>query len=188
MTIRKRLLIAFMVGLLLMGLGTGVAFAEFSTFQYGGEKNVMPEMVSKNLSIKIDETKDNIYFYSYWGYKDISIVSDISVPNDEIAIDIKCSPYITPAIRINNDFENDDYLTEYNAYEGVYKSTQVTENDIVYNIYYDYYNDYNGMSEVVQAKNEVLESLKNRKVYSYNSDNIESITIRVSPEIGRAHV
>ena len=86
---RKKLGIAFGIGILLCGLGCGIAFAQYSGFDYAGEKrigdeNLKTETVEKNID------SNGIIEIMYPGYRcDVSVVADENVPVDKINFDDK---------------------------------------------------------------------------------------------------
>ena len=62
MTIYKKLFIGFLSGLVLMGAGAGIAFAEFSSFSYGGQKTISDSFETKTLTVKMDSSKERYFF------------------------------------------------------------------------------------------------------------------------------
>ncbi|MCQ4725146.1 hypothetical protein NE664_00500 [Anaerotignum faecicola] len=193
MTIYKKLFIGFLSGLVLMGAGAGIAFAEFSSFSYGGQKTISDSFETKTLTVKMDSSKERYFFQTYY-YPEtgISIETDSNVPADEIIIEASVNKMsaAVPVISINNDLKEENINgnhsvhenMEYSSYNGSYVTiSQIGENDVVFDLSFNYHG-YNGVSNFFMAKDEFLNSVKERKIYDYNYSDVEKVTIKVAPE------
>lgn len=102
---KKWLILAgcFFGGILLCGLGTGIEFMEVSNFTYAGDRE-QGKIVEENLTYHVEEDVDVFHIYTpyYSEMGKASVVSDNSLPEDRIEIDIK----------YNDDFEK-PYLHSY---------------------------------------------------------------------------
>lgn len=190
MSLQRNLIFGFLAGLVLTGVGSGIAFGEFSSFEYGGQKKVSGNLETKTMTLKIDSTKGNYYFKTYSHMaNNITIETDEAIADDEIKIQTETNSGIMPALSLNQDFyEELEFMDEYsddvffNSSDGRYYDTkQMNRNDMVYEIYFDYYRYGSDILDMVKAKDEILEMLKERKLHDYVYYDIEKITIKVSP-------
>lgn len=78
---------AFLAGLVLMGIGGGVAFAEYSDFQYMGQKYIQSgEERQYSQTITIPEDVQKAVLYQSWDSGEIII--DESIPEGQIKVDV----------------------------------------------------------------------------------------------------
>lgn len=172
-------------GVLIAGVGSGVAFAEYSTFEYGGNKilegsKYVTKTVSYQVNIKGTEEgaspdgqkdKGNVVYYldstQHYNARYFNIVEDASVAKDCIEADIK---YLTDRDDIQPEFISEHYNGEEYP-EGIYLSLDYG---------YDYGQDY--MRIMMRAKDMVLEDLKKKQIGDYRYDGIEEVIIRIHPE------
>ena len=71
-----------MVGVLVTGIGSGVAFAEYSAFEYGGETLLEgSERFTKTVEYKVSKEEDSINIYSDYHW---NLVEDADVPKDTV--------------------------------------------------------------------------------------------------------
>ena len=176
MSVRKKLVIAFIIGFLMMGIGGGISFAEFSSFRYGGEKILNGEMSTVNLQQTVPEDADEIVIRTY-GYdsRRVRIVEDSSMAAGEILVEVTCdADAVEPIIE-----ELEDYV--YN--EGPEEISDEPETalqktkKVVYALNYYYSND--DLTEFFKMKDEFMECIKNRVIYSYSYNEIQGVLIKV---------
>lgn len=157
-------------GVLLAGVGSGVAFAEYSSFEYGGEQVLEnSRYITKKLSYKVskpesedaEKTELNIEM-AHW-YYGFSTVEDTAVPKDEVRFEIQYlsdRKDITPKI-VERTVVDDDALE-------------------FINLNVDY--EYNDFRDVMRVKNPLLEDLKAHRICDYQMDGIKSVEIHVNPD------
>ena len=105
MTQRKKLIALFLVGLLFMGLGGGIAFVEFSSFHFVGEKQLEQEAMQTETFVRQIESENrpliiNYYHNDFHGNKKINIVADASLDDETIVFDVTYHPEVA-SIHIN---------------------------------------------------------------------------------------
>lgn len=156
----------FLGGCLLIGIGAGVAFGEYSTLKYGGKKEIGAE---KTEEIVLDyeiptgkaAKKTILTNHSYVPY---TLEEDKKVPEGTVRYEIEYnSNLITPYL----DY-SPAYMTDTEEYEG-----------------HLYLSGHSKMSDVeffMEYKDEMLEELKNHKISSYNYNPWKSVTIKVNPK------
>lgn len=161
---RKKLGIAFGIGVLLCGLGCGIAFAQYSAFDYAGErvigeKNIVSETVQETID---NDSKLIIYPVGRCDY--IDIIADDTVPADKIFFDVE---YNSEEINLRVDKEERE------------KSEDIEEPEI--DFYFGDYTNGDDIKEMLMVKDEVLKDLKDRKIGSYKLIDFKSITVRINP-------
>lgn len=159
-----------MAGLVLMGVGTAVCVWEFSGFQYMGNKyeNTMEPVVTRT-NIKLPDNLAKIYYFERENFEIVSdntlqgnnaILETNYISNHEIKIDIRIN---------DNMYLRNDYTDNYSKYT-------VNELEIDRIDYYDSeLQDFNEFTSI-------LNDIKNKTIYDYNTVEDVSITLRVSEE------
>lgn len=173
MKYKKVMAAVFLSGLLMMGIGGGVAFAEFSSLSYGGDISLSGEMKQVTLKAPLPENTNSVHFYVR-GYDSnkIRVVGDSSLKKDQISIDVLCDQEVfTPYIQDGKDLYGDEYKED-------------SENgNIVFMIDYSYHNNNRDMFNFFKVKDDLLKGLKERKIYSYSSEAVEEVVIKAPPEL-----
>lgn len=91
----KRLMLAFLcLGLLLIGVGAGVAFVEYSELEYAGQRVLGEEERSQSIEIRLPEGDCPVIVNSYldslnYVLESAEVVSDRSLQPDMMKIDIR---------------------------------------------------------------------------------------------------
>lgn len=165
-------------GTLIAGIGSGVAFAEYSTFEYGGEAVLEgSEYFTKTLKYKVpeseavaDEKKESAQEKGIQSEEKqmlnigvnyhYTIVEDPSVPQDTVRFAIS---YLT-----------DDKSVEPQVIEDISEENRW--------IYLDCDYQYNDFRDMMRVKDPILSDLKNHKISSYQMDNVEQVEISVNPK------
>lgn len=158
----KHGILVFFAGLLLMGVGGGVAFGEFSTFRYGGEKHLNGELTEVNLQKRLPEDVQNLTLsVRRFDLSSVRLEPDSSLADNQISIQVLCQKdIITP------------YIVE-----------ETDQPETVYALNYAFHNSDDGLSKFFQVKDILLEGLKNRVVYSYHDDYIMEVVVKAPPEL-----
>lgn len=174
----KKLLIGLLVGLLLIGLGSGVAFWEFSSFEYMGDKqfvsktqDIAKETIARTLE-DFDETKSiNINVSSYYiDPENIQVVGDENLKQNQVCFDATYN-------------RNLNQFVVYNSRRGYYPE-QSESMERQYDTYFDVY--VREKSKFLKNMEQVLNDLKERRLYSYQIEKMQQLVIRVSPQmVGR---
>jgi len=155
MGIRKYLGVAFLAGLFLIGIGGGVTFVEFSSFQLGEERVIGNEFMETNVIREtIPQESEPIYVVlDGVSRRNVEIVADSSMRDDEIEIQ-----------------------AEYNA-KALYTYSDMYEDDNELHVrYYDkdlYWLNY---------MDDILTSIKHKKIPNYQWEYYGKHVIRVAPE------
>lgn len=156
--VRKKAAITFFSGLLLFGIGCGVAFAEFASFQYMGEKTIVEEQIEiETLEAFIPEEQEEIWFQCYpYPYEGMVMAreEDEQMKPGEVQIEVT-----------------------YNAKSMELELFQAADEIVVQGFYRG-----SSFGEFMKYKDEVLNCLKNRQVYDWKTSRIQSVVIRGNAE------
>lgn len=160
---RHIIIISFFVGILLIGIGSGITFAEFNSFRYGGEKNFAGETSVLRFSESVPEDAETVYLnMEGYGFDRIEVEEDSSIDKNEFVIEVECNEkYVTPFVEKKEDFPNIVFSLLCNYH--------VTDNDEI--------------SDFFKIKGEVFNDIKNRTVYNYEYEYIQHTTVKASPEM-----
>lgn len=157
-------------GVLLAGIGSGVAFAEYSNFEYGGEKVLeYSKYITKTLDYQVPkqenaEAKQKLYVEILEGRWRSTIEEDISVPKDTIRFEIQ---YLT-------DRKDIKPLVE----EMVWGNGNKAKKYICLECDYSY----NDVRDFMRIKNVLLEDLKEHTLSDYQMDGVKSVKILINPD------
>lgn len=154
---QKILLGAFCGGVLLCGLGAGIAFTEFTALEYDGEKILGAEQMVTDVvdvSFTPGETPYDIYSYYYSEYPEI--VVDDTVPEGTVRFDVT-----------------------YNAAR-VEPHPHVDEENCMISLDW-YWEDVSEMELLMEAKEQILAELKEGKISAYDVEGVKEVRIRVNP-------
>lgn len=161
MRLKHILVGVFLVGLLVVGVGTSVVFAEFSTFSYGGERELDKNIAEASYNINIEEATAMIN------------ITPLNVSNDNVSIktDFRVSPNII-SLKI--------LYPSVLAFPTWYHGMESTEENPTFVVGCNDGLFVRDPVSFIQYMDEVLNSLKERKIYSY-SRNVE-VVISANPE------
>lgn len=157
--IQRYMIAIFLGGVFLAGLGTGLAFSEFSSFTYGGETVIgETEMKTENFDYAFElEDDEKLQVYNYGAYKlsESDIVTTPSVPENTVR-----------------------FLITYNAMAVKPHLEYSEENRFIASSYY-YIND--DLRTFMTCKDQILKDIKNKKIGSYTTRTIDEIKVLVNP-------
>lgn len=162
-------------GLLLVGIGVGVGFGEFSRFSYGGRtqlNGMVPRTFSESLVLEEGETLHVPSVYASYGtdgiYRDTPIrgvqyQTDVSVPQGQVQVDVE--------------------------YRSVYSSVQVSRYylsdfeknpDRMLNLY-TYLQFGSPLAVLMAYKDQALEDIRQHRLSDYDEILIDQVVITVNP-------
>lgn len=170
---RKKILLGvFLMGILLVGIGTGIAFGEYSSFSYVGETVIgqdgASEVETLECSISLGEKKTRILDYAMHD-DSCSLVEDKTLKDGQVRIEVVYNPdYVVPHIdytRNDPSMYEDEYEYEdtYNGEICVYADRTMGEFEVF-----------------MKYKDKLLNDLKNKMIGSYYLDAIASVTVKAN--------
>ncbi len=167
--IQKLLIGVFIGGVLLSGIGTGMAFVEYSTLSYGGQKIIGEEnLVTKTLTYELSEDHNEVIIlenYSYWTSHVTEVVEDPEVSKREIQYEITYNekmvrPFLWTDESLNSETKKIDTVR--------------------IGLSIEYFGDEFG--EFMKNKDMVLNELKQNKISSYVRNHVTDVVIRIHPD------
>lgn len=149
----------FCVGVLMGGLGTGIAFAEFSRFTYHPVKTSSEAFHTEKFTYTMpQEDGEKIWIRRYFGEAIVKLTEQEDIPRGQMDI------YIT--------YNTEACTVEYTDYFDA-------DNEVHLQFYMDSGNDFENF---MKYKDDFLEGLRNRELRDYQIEHIQSMEIRVNPE------
>ncbi|GFI61865.1 hypothetical protein IMSAG049_01036 [Clostridiales bacterium] len=185
---RKFLGMTFVSGILICGLGTGVAFAQYSKFEYVGEKMVGSiDLVSETFEETMPES--GTVYVSTYGLRDrIKFKADANVPADKIMFDVVYNPDRVYMNVNKNEVLRDPVVIEVVVDENgreLYRTDYYDEAELKYEpetVFqvggYKYTSD---MKDFFEIKDDLLNDLKRQRIATYDVIYMDSLTVRVNP-------
>ncbi|WP_101877592.1 hypothetical protein [Lachnoclostridium edouardi] len=163
----KAAALIFAAGLFLMGIGGGVAFAEYSSFEYGGKRIVDagPEQI-KRLEVDREAGVPFVIPDHTWTYWETEIIVDDSLPETKL---------IFEAVFNENQLGPEMNLLEEENEEG--ERRQIFEVNWIYKG-----QDSNQMEQFWKLKDDFLNAMKEHKVYDYQSNAVKKLKVYMSQE------
>lgn len=160
------LLGTFLAGVLMAGIGTGIAFGEYSSFEYDGTV-YLGEEVTEEIDYSFNPSEDEAVLLNYcqWGdrTKDTLIVEDASIPIGVVRYKVTYNEKLVRPELIFWDVENEK-----------------SERRVVVELAGNYLGD--DFTLLMENKDKILEGLKQKKIASYTIDDIMDVEILVNPE------
>lgn len=185
MNIRKILVIVFCIGILLCGIGVGIIFMEYSSFEYMGEKNlsggaVTTETFTKHFSRGDAGDKESWVSVYGLGNGDISLETSKKVAIDKIQFVVEYNQSNVNTIHIDQDDTNERTCYDFYEETGEYYE-EPTKSYTEYTISAVEKTD-GAIDTLMRYKDEFLENIKQKKFYKYNYECIRSIKVVVNPK------
>lgn len=169
---QKILLGIFFAGVLLCGVGTGVAIGEYASMTYLGERQLGAELQeTKNLDYTFDPALGVLQvrpFYSgyHWGSQ-AEIKEDPAVPENTVRFEVTYIP------------ETMDLFVREELRDDISEQSQ-DEPQMQGYIWLDWQN-YDAVGLLIREKDRVIADLKNHSFASYRTNLIEEVVIKVNP-------
>ena len=161
----------FLAGILLCGLGCGICFAQYSSFEYAGVKDIgIENLVSDRTEIEIGD-KGTIYIATGRDCQNRNIIPDDTVPKNKIIFDVTYNP------------EKIEMCVNRFLWSEMYENDQLTDADELYNedIYIGSYKYASETEDFFEIKDEFLADFKKNRISAYNIVSIKTLDIRVNP-------
>ena len=205
--VQKVLTGIFLSGILIGGVGTGIAMVEYSSLVYGGEKLIGEEsLVTRNLDYQFEPDGGTLELagFRYWNRDEIQEIEiDSGVPVGTVRYEVTYNeksvspslvfePYEEEEEEITEeDFEGDSDIVDENSETVSQEAAYVQEKSreqreerpkklgYLY-LTVSYHDD--DFAVFMENKDRILEELKQGKVSSYNMAYVRDVKIKVNPE------
>lgn len=167
--IQKILIGVFAAGVLLTGIGTGVAFVEYSTLTYGGQKIIGEEhLATKTLTYKLEDFKEEVILLEgldYHASHVTELMEDATVPKNEIQFQVTYNEKRVRPYLWSNESES-------------FESTEEDPMRIGLGIEYER----NEFAEFMEVRDIVLNELKQNTISSYEIIYVTDVLVKAHPE------
>ncbi len=206
--VQKVLTGIFLSGILMGGMGTGIAMVEYSSLAYGGEKLIGEEsLVTKNLDyeFQMEEGTLELAGFRYWNREKIQEIEvDGTVPVGTVRYEVTYNekslspnlvfePYVEveEELEVEEEEEPETGEAEGEEAEAVNEDASIQEESgqqekkeskrlgYLY-LTASYHED--GFAVFMENKDRILEELKQGKISSYSMAYITDVKIKVNPE------
>ena len=174
------LVIVFAVGVLLGGIGTGIAFEEFSSMKYEGTVYLGEEdLVTGEFIYEFEPVKGEkvVLADCYWGNEDGEeiLTEDASVPMGQVIYDITYNPKMSSPVLY---FEE---APEETVEESETVPEDVEENKVSGYLYMHSHYVGDEFELLMKNKDQILEDMKQGKFASYRTAYISKVRVRMNP-------
>lgn len=157
--LQKALIIVFCFGVLLCGLGSGIAFTEFSALSYGGKQLLgEPDMRTDTIDVEFEPGEEVREIVGSYVRGNCNVQTDNSIPQNTVRFRVTY---------------NADVVTPYAYWE------EDSEQIVCSYYWHDTYDD---MAYMMEAKDVALQNLKEGRLVSFDVPDIEKVTILVNPD------
>lgn len=155
--IQKIMLAVICAGFFIGGLGVGIAFLEFSSLSYAGEKEIpYVKMITENIDYAFEPSDDLLHIQKRYQFENEIFVSN-EVPENTVRFQVTYNSENT-SLYLDNFADNWVGLSYY------YISDIGDE-----------------LRSLMYCKDEVLQGLKNREIISFKFIQIDKVKIIVNP-------
>ena len=176
MKIKIACISAFLIGVLFMGVGMSMSFLEFASMSYGGIKVIEPDksyVQTFSTTLPAEDFSQLVISKNY-AYKDskVDIIKSEDIPDNEVNFEITYdSSLLEPNVLLFEDYD----------YSQADADTQPEDlpKTLTFVLDTDYYNEF---ATFMSLKDDLLESLKSKTLYTYKLKSIYDVKITVSPE------
>lgn len=200
MSFRKVLIGIFMVGILCCGIGAGVMFQEYSSFEYMGEKNLGGNKTEEKTILEnlyTDKKKKVTTSFTAYDFEDnvIELKTSKKIPKDKVQIKVRYNTNNVEDIHIDKNIYSGAEYEDDSIYEDESAGTRSRSNiaeenaDIVKDseivsqeFFISAVSRLSGAEYLLTYKDDILKNLKDRKIYNYIYPKIVSVEITVNPE------
>lgn len=200
MSFRKVLIGIFMVGILCCGIGAGVMFQEYSSFEYMGEKNLGGNKTAEKTimeNLYTDKKKKVTTSFTTYDFKDnvTELKTSKKIPKDKVQIKVRYNTNNVEDIHIDKniysgaEYEDDSIYEDEGAGTGSRSNIAEENADVVKDseivsqeFFISAVSRLSGAEYLLTYKDDILKNLKDRKIYNYIYPKIISVEITVNPE------
>lgn len=198
MSFRKVLIGIFMVGILCCGIGVGVMFQEYSSFEYMGEKNLGGKKTAEKTILEnlyTDKNKAVNASFVTFNTEEGNVKLKISkaIPKNKVQIKVRYNSDNVKDIHIDrNLYNNDDEYIEDDESDEIDEVAERTvqedtakaneANPTSQEFFISVARRMSSAEIFLTYKDEILKNIKEQKIYNYVYPQIISVEITVNPE------
>lgn len=163
-------IIIFCFGVLLLGMGVGISFVEYSDFKFGGKIKVQANSLEEkeiqlNWSDIATGDKKEFHFLNWSDHK-VNIVVDKKLSDDKVVFNLTYpKECYSPVVREIDNMNTEEELSALGEKIWVYEIRRAGASE---------------MERFMRTKEVVLKGLKEKVYYSYEEEDEVECTLRVS--------
>lgn len=187
----------FLGGVLLSGIGTGVAFVEYSSFAYAGEKQIGQQtLVTRELDFRFEPENGKIHVVrGFWNGRIMEdrIEADENVPAGTVRYVVTYNEKRAEPFLEYEEIEKEDLIELEDGQEtekqgvpedgrGDAKDAEKTELPKQGYLLLRVYNVGNDLEVFLECKDEVLKEFKEKKISHYDVAYVTDVKIKVHPD------
>ena len=148
----------FAAGVLLTGIGAGVAFTEFSALTYGGKEIVgETEMRTEAFDVEFEPGDERQFIGGWYNWAQTDILTDAGIPENTVR-----------------------FRATYNG-ERIFPHAVWEEENNQAALLWRWVSEEDDMELMMKAKDLFLENLKEGRIISFDTPGMEEVTVTVNP-------
>ncbi|MCM1134975.1 MAG: hypothetical protein NC400_05300 [Clostridium sp.] len=157
--LHKLLIVVFCIGVLICGLGAGFMFMEFSYLTYGGEQIVgKTNMKTENIDVAFEPAEEKYLVRGDWGWSQLEIQMDSRVPLNNVRFQVTYNTErIIPYAYLNEEGKEFYFVPRWIG------------------------GDDGEIAALMEAKDLILQNIRERRIVSLERVDIEEIVVLVNP-------
>lgn len=179
--VQKILIGTLLGGVLLGGIGTGVALVEYSSFAYAGEKTMGEEnLVTREIDFKFEPEKGKlVVVHGYWDRRNYpnALEEDGTIPEGVVRYVVTHNPQTTD---VTLSFDTYNQEEEEEEEEEIQSDPANIPPQGYLSLQVRYVG--NDFEMFMQSKDEILKELKQRRISRYNVAYVTDVRIKVNPK------
>ena len=165
---RKKILLGvFLAGILLMGIGAGVAFGEYSAFTYGGEVVLGTENTEVETMECVIAMKEEKIIIANYTSKDVNLVEDKTLKDGQVRVEVIANPKYISSYMYFEKYDKKDGDTQYiSGYDGeiqIHTGRKIGDFELF-----------------MELKDDILHNLKNSVIKNYYLEAVKSVTVKAN--------
>lgn len=160
--LHKLLLGVFCAGVLLTGIGAGILFTEFTSLTYGG-KQILGEtdMRTENVDVEFEPEERKILITGWYGWEQTDILTDARVPENTVRFCVTYNGKRVVPVAVWEKGNQEEYSQVWLSRRWIAEEDE--------------------MELMMEAKDMFLENLKAGRIISFDTVQVESVTVTVNP-------
>lgn len=148
----------FAAGVLMTGIGAGVAFTEFSALTYGGKELIgETEMRTEVFDVEFEPAEERQFIGGWYDWEQTDVLTDVSVPENTVRFQVT-----------------------YNEKQIVPHAYWAEDERTIY-LHQRWIGEEDDMELIMEAKDIFLKNLKEGRLVSFDTKGMEEVTIWVNP-------
>lgn len=162
--IKKIAAAVFIAGLLIVGIGCGMAFVEYSSFEYGGEYIIGEKyMTTEVFEVKVDTVEGKKVFDTSRYQNGYQVTYDSNIPENSIVYEVSYNSRLFEPEIFYEQYEEDEFSGAIQ-----FLSNRKASGESMF---------------WIEAKDAILADLKEKKIGTYEIGTIERVKVCMNPQM-----